>query len=225
MIGYARTFCNDADEVDPALSDDFYTVLANESLLTMYGALEQRISPVTATDAGLTFAPGTQMVTATPTDWYEIVEAFRVLTPGEAYGRRLKVVDVKDILIVQDKGFNGATGIPERVAFEQMVQASSDDANRWNVYLDPVPSETTYIGMLVRAWPVLLADATDVPQITDLSSYTIARDVAAKAAGIFGEDEQFISLILRTLPDQVAAVKRARRMTYGAPSHLGAMVE
>jgi hypothetical protein len=228
IIGHARAFANDFDDVDPALNDDIYTALTNERLLLHGLSIDRRIDEVSALTAGLTFTAGLKVKLATPTTWYEIVKAYLVSAAGDVYGKTLDLRPMAEIAQLQDDDTqdDGSvnTGEPEKVAFEQIATATSADSGRYNVRLWPVPDQTWYVGVLARSWKTELASASDIPDVTPLGAYAIAREVAADAAAMFGEDQTFIAGILRLLPEEKAAIERIRRPKVSRPTGVARMM-
>lgn len=221
MIGQARMMAADYDEVDPALTDSIYTSLINKHLLLHGLSVDRRIDEVTATAAGLTFAQGDKSAYATPTNWYEIVKAYLASGSGSTYGKPLDLIPMSELVALQDADTNDAgvttQGEPTHAAFEQ-ISGSMTNSGRYIVRLWPVPNAVTYVGVLVRSWKTELSLDTDLPDITVLGSYTIARQAAADAAALFGEDQEFIANILRTVPEELAAIARIRKERVARPT-------
>jgi len=228
MIGQARLMASDYDEVDPALDDSIYTSLLNKHLLLHGLSIDRRIEEVTASDAGLTFAAGDLVKYATPTKWYEIVKAYLVSSSSGIYGTPLDIIPMAELAALQDQDTDDSGNVnkntPTHAAFEAISVSDSDNSGRYNVRLWPVPDETVYVGVLVRSWKTELVDSQDVPDITPLGAYTIARQAAADAAALFGEDAEFIANILRTVPEELAAISRVRKERVSRPTGIVRMV-
>jgi len=228
MIGQARLMASDYDEVDPALDDSIYTSLLNKHLLLHGLSIDRRIEEVTATAAGLTFTAGLKVVYATPTNWYEIVKAYLVSAVGDVYGTPLDIIPMAELALLQDQDTDEDGTVhentPTHAAFEAISVSDTDNSGRYNVRLWPVPDETVYVGVLVRSWKTELVDSQDVPDITPLGAYTIARQAAADAAALFGEDAEFIANILRTVPEELAAISRVRKERVSRPTGIVRMV-
>jgi hypothetical protein len=217
IIGQARIDCADTDEVDPAVEDDIYTSIINEYYLLWHQKVERRTTEVSPTDSGLTFTAGLTVVTTTPTDWIEIVEAYVVSAAGDVFGTPMEIVEPATILRLQQS--DATPGTPTRVAFTRIASSTTSDIGKWRAFVHPIPDATTYVGLLVRAWPTLLSSPTDTPDVTELEAYTIARLAAAKVAGIFGEDQEFIGNILRDVPDQILSQIGVPRPGLKAPQY------
>lgn len=230
MIGQARLMASDYDEVDPALDDSIYTSLLNRHLLLHGLSIDRRIEEVTASDAGLTFTAGLKVVYATPTNWYEIVKAYLVNAVGDVYGTPLDIIPMAELAALQDQDTDDSGNVnrntPTHAAFEaiSVSDTGTGDSGRYNVRLWPVPDETVYVGVLVRSWKTELVDSQDIPDITPLGAYTIARQAAADAAALFGEDAEFIANILRTVPEELAAISRVRKERISRPTGIVRMV-
>jgi hypothetical protein len=217
MIGQARIDCGDTDEIDPALTDDIYQSFINEYYLLWHQKVERRTSEVTPTDSGLTYTTGVSVLTTTPTDWIEIVEAYKVTGSGVVFGTPLEIMDPASILRMQAS--DPAPGTPTRIAFTRLASSSTANVGKWRAFVHPIPDTTYYVGILARKWPVLLGSPTDTPDLTELEAYTVARLAAAKAAGIFGEDQEFIGNILRDVPDQILSQIGVPRPGLKAPPY------
>jgi len=203
IIGQMRVHMNDTDSNDPAMTDSVCTGLINKWYLQWHYGVERRITEVTATTSGYTFTSALKSKVGTPTNWYEVVEAYRTSAAGNVYGVPLEIVKTSVIARLQNSDATPAA--VTRIAFSRGATASSGSIGKWTAYVHPIPDATYTIGLLVRQWPEELSASTDTPDITELGAHTIARLAAADGAAIFGEDREFIDNILRPIPDEIMA--------------------
>lgn len=217
MVGEARVDCADTDTVDPAADDSVYTAKINKYYLLTHARDEKRITEQTATQTGYSVTANTKVMTGTPTNWYEIVQAFRVSAVGNVYGAPLAIRPVHEVLRRQDS--ESTTGTPTIVGFARHAASTTASIGKWDAYLHPIPSATTYVGLLVRAWPTALSASGDTPDLTELEAYTVAKLAAAEVAYIFGEPER-AEWILRSVPDETLAHYGIHRAGYKPPREL-----
>ena len=217
MVGEARMDCADTDSVDPAVYDSIYTTKINKYYLLTHARDEKRIVEVSATDSGYTFTAALKVKTGTPTNWYEISQAFRVSAVGSIYGTPLSIRPVHEILRRQSS--ESTAGTPTIIGFTRHATATAASVGKWDAYVHPIPDATYYIGLLVRAWPALLVNSGDTPDLTELERYTVAKLAAAEVAYIFGEPERS-EWILRSVPDETLAHYGIARAGYKPPREL-----
>lgn len=211
MVWQARVDCADISEVNPAAEDEIYIAKLNKYVLLTFARDEKRVTEVTATASGYTFTSGLKAVTGTPTNWFEIVEAFRVTAAGSVYGTPLEVCKVSDVLRLQSS--DSTPGTPRRIAFVRRATSVAANVGKYDAYVHPIPDATTYVGLLVRSWPDLLTDPNAIADLTALEQYTISKLAAAEVAYIFGEPER-AEWILRSLPDETLAHYGIPRVGY-----------
>lgn len=214
IIDEVRIDLGETSLVDQAIDDDRIITKVNKYYILTHIRDEKRIARVTATASGYTFAANDTVKTGTPTDWYEIVKAFRVASAGSVFGAPLEVVKVADILRLQSS--DATPGTPTRIAFARAATAVISDIGKHDAFLHPIPDVTTYVGLLVRAFPTLLVSPTDVPDLTDLEAYTVAKLAAAELVGIIGEPWR-VQEILRPVPDETLAHYGIPRVGYKPP--------
>jgi len=217
MIGEARADCADTDPVDPAVDDSIYTTKINKYYLLTHARDEKRVAEMTATASGYTFAISEKVKTGTPLNWFEVVQAFRVAAAGNVYGAPLSIRPVHEVLRLQSS--SATPGTPTIVGFTRHATSVAASIGKWDAYLHPIPDATCYVGLLVRAWPVLLSGSGDTPDLTELEAYTVAKLAAAEVAYILGEPER-AEWILRSVPDETLAHYGVARAGYKPPRDL-----
>lgn len=215
MIGEVRVDIADTDAVDPALDDSVITTKLNKYYLLTFARDTRRVVEQTATQTGYSFAQGDKVKTGTPTNWFEIAQAFRVSAVGSVYGTPLAIRPVHEVLRLQSS--NSTQGTPTIIGFARHATNTAASVGKYDAYLHPIPDATTYVGLLVRAWPTLLSAANDSPDLTELEAYTICKLAAAECAVIFGEPER-AEWILKSVADETLASFGISRAGYKPPA-------
>jgi hypothetical protein len=201
MIGQMRIYMADTDSNDPAMSDSICTSILNKWYYLWHERVERRLVSVTATASGFSFAQAATSATSTPTNWYEIAEAYKASGVGVEYGAPLEIVPPTVLLRLQNS--HTTQGTVSKVAFMRPATALSASVGKWTCIVHPIPDAATYISLMVRQWPTALSISTDTPDVTELAAYTISKLAAAEGAAIFGEDAEFIGNMVRDIPDEV----------------------
>jgi hypothetical protein len=217
MITAARRDCVDTDSVDPAFADAIYLTKLNKYYLMWSQKIEQRITVLTPTQSGLTYAASDATKTTTPVNIFEIVEAHSTSGASVTLGTPL---EPRTASWIRHKQQGNTADAPIYYSATRAASAALASVGAWSVAIYPIynGAGSVRIALYVRAWPALMAAAdTAPPDVTELGAYTISKLAAAEIAGMMGEDEAFIAHILRDVSDEIMSQMGVPRIGHKRP--------
>lgn len=228
-IALARQAIFDTDANNYAMTDAQWTVEANNVLQVWHEANSERPTRLAGTAAfGSIGAQTAAGVTATTpiAAGINVLEFKRLFYDGATtpvtagsyvQGPELEIMSVSDVLALQA---SLGQGTPAYAAVERQsfVGNAFNDIGKWVLYLAPMPTAAVYVSAHARISTGLYGtNGTDVIDTTESESRLIWTIAAARVAERFGESEQLINSLWRTIPREMQAVLRVKDESEPAP--------
>lgn len=207
VLTQARILYVDSDTTDPANSDTILGAIYDEKARQYLELVEPRYKRLSATASGLTLT-GAYNATTSAVNIAEIVSAFYDASGASTVvGTEMERVPMGEIQqSLQELNFDVATGGNERPYRWNAVRVQTDtdaDKGKWQFWLNQKHDNSAGATLFVILHARLDPTDTDPLDISEAGSYTLARIVAAEAARLIGEDQEFIAGILAPVREDI----------------------